>query len=76
LTAPSELAERQRMLLEDGAHRFPGRPPRQIQHGEVLIVERARRAGLLVVAAREVVEQVERRFDVSTKVRRARSLSS
>src|SRR4029077_1803498 len=65
---PLELAERQRTFLKDEANSLQVEFRRQVQHGEILIVERLRDLCLLKLALGEIVVQLAMRLHMALNI--------
>src|ERR1700731_3085548 len=64
LTAPRELAGRQRVLLKNAPHRLKIELGGQVEHGEIFVLERFRHLRLLVLAPCEQIVKLPVRFQM------------
>ena len=65
---PLQLAERQRVFLEDDPHRLQIELGGEVEHGEIFVVERFRHRRFLQLAIGEILVKLAVRFDVALDV--------
>src|ERR1700722_17774166 len=68
VAVPLQLAERQRVFLEDDPHRLQIELGGEVEHGEILIIERFRYRRLFQLAIGEILVKLAVRFDVALDV--------